>query len=92
MKNQVLFSSKDKNKKLKCRLLQFWFGALSVYKKIRTRELGVLVHVRLQVFSSFSQKRVPGQRCPFHNSICEDLAETDMKVIQTTRRIIPSFD
>ena len=31
MKNQALFSSKDKSKKkLKCRLLQFLFGALSV--------------------------------------------------------------
>ena len=30
MKNQALFSSKDKSKKLKCRLLQFWFGALRV--------------------------------------------------------------
>ena len=29
-KNQALFSSKDKSKKLKCRLLQFLFGALSV--------------------------------------------------------------
>ena len=28
MKNQVLFSFKDKNKKLKCRLLQFLFGTL----------------------------------------------------------------
>ena len=27
MKHQALFSSKDKNKKLKCRLLQFSFGA-----------------------------------------------------------------
>ena len=26
MKNQALFSSKDKSKKLKCRLLQFLFG------------------------------------------------------------------
>ena len=26
MKNQVLFSSKGKSKKLKCRLLQFLFG------------------------------------------------------------------
>ena len=38
MKNHVLFSSKDKKKKLKCRLLQFQFlfGALRVdlfYKK-----------------------------------------------------------
>ena len=30
MKNQALFSSKDKSKKLKCRLLQFLYGALRV--------------------------------------------------------------
>ena len=30
MKNRVLFSSKDKSKKLKCCLLQFLFGALRV--------------------------------------------------------------
>ena len=30
MKNQALFYSKDKSKKLKCRLLQFLFGALRV--------------------------------------------------------------
>ena len=30
MKNQVLFSLKDKTKKLKCRLLQFLFGTLWV--------------------------------------------------------------
>ena len=30
MKNQSSFSSKDKRKKLKCRLLQFLFGALKV--------------------------------------------------------------
>ena len=30
MKNQALFSSKDKSKKLKCRLLQFLFGVLRV--------------------------------------------------------------
>ena len=30
MKNQGLISSKDKSKKLKCRLLQFLFGALRV--------------------------------------------------------------
>ena len=29
-KNQALFSSKDKSKKLKCHLLQFLFGALRV--------------------------------------------------------------
>ena len=30
MKNQALFSSKDKSKKLKCHLLEFLFGALRV--------------------------------------------------------------
>ena len=30
MKNQAFFSSKDKSEKLKCRLLQFLFGALRV--------------------------------------------------------------
>ena len=30
MKNQALFSLKDKSKKLKCRLPQFLFGALRV--------------------------------------------------------------
>ena len=35
MKNQALFSSKDKRKKLKCRLLQFSFGALRVKVEIK---------------------------------------------------------
>ena len=35
LKNQALFSSKDKSKKLKCRLLQFLFGALRVNQKWR---------------------------------------------------------
>ena len=30
LKNQALFSSKEKSKKLKCRILQFLFGALRV--------------------------------------------------------------
>ena len=30
MKNQALFSSKDKSKKLKCRLIRFLFGTLRV--------------------------------------------------------------
>ena len=33
MKNQALFSSKDKSKKLKCHLLQFLLGALRVKAK-----------------------------------------------------------
>ena len=37
MKHQVLFSSKDKSKKLKCRLLQFLFSALRVNVKAQCR-------------------------------------------------------
>ena len=35
MKNQALFSTKDKSKKIKCCLLQFLFGALKVNDKGR---------------------------------------------------------
>ena len=34
MKTQALFSSKDKSKKLKCRLLQFLLGALRVNEEM----------------------------------------------------------
>ena len=38
MKNQALFSSKDKSKKLKCRLLQFLFSGLRVkFLLVRTK-------------------------------------------------------
>ena len=37
MKNQALFSSKDKSKKLKCCLLQFLFGSLRI-KQVSVRE------------------------------------------------------
>ena len=43
MKNQVLFSSKDKSKKLKCHLLQFLFGTLRV--KTTTDTVGYNVRV-----------------------------------------------
>ena len=36
MKNQSLFSSKDKSKKIDCRLLQFLSGALRVKKEETT--------------------------------------------------------
>ena len=41
MKNQALFSSKDKSKKLKCRLLQFLCAALRVNSCI-SRQYNVL--------------------------------------------------
>ena len=46
MKNQALFSSKDKTKKLKCRLLQFLFGALRVNALLK-RYLAVVASLHL---------------------------------------------
>ena len=37
MKQQVLFSSKDKSKKIKCHLLQILFGALTVIVIVSSR-------------------------------------------------------
>ena len=34
MKNQALFSSKDKSEKLKCHLLQFFFDALACFNRL----------------------------------------------------------
>ena len=45
MKNQALFSSKDKSKKLKCRLLQFLFGAL----RVKQLELQIKLSISLIV-------------------------------------------
>ena len=38
VKNQVLFSSKDKSEKLKCRLLQFLIGALRASTKLQFQQ------------------------------------------------------
>ena len=40
MKNQALFSSKDKSKQSKCHLLQFLFGALRVKYMVVILERG----------------------------------------------------
>ena len=40
MKNLALFSSKDKSKKLKCLLLQFLFGVLSIKTKHERKSRG----------------------------------------------------
>ena len=45
MKNQAIFSSKDKSKKLKCRLLQFLFGALRVNRYL----YGTLIYLCIDV-------------------------------------------
>ena len=48
MKNQALFSSKNKSKKLKCRLLQFLFGAL------RVKMIGYIFRGSSSAISSFA--------------------------------------
>ena len=42
MKIQAVFSSKDKSKKLKCRLLHFLFGALRVNRHVSVTQSNVL--------------------------------------------------
>ena len=46
MKNQALFSSKDKSKKLKCRLLQFLFAALRV--KLGTYKIMTIIVLKME--------------------------------------------
>ena len=41
MKNQALFSSKDKSKKIKCRLLQLLFSALRVKREDYLPQRGI---------------------------------------------------
>ena len=53
MKNQALFSLKDKSKKLKCRLLQFLFGALRV--KLMVIQCCLMDDVKLVVFQQLNQ-------------------------------------
>ena len=43
MKNQALFSAKNKSKKLKCCLLQFLFGALRVKAISRKAKLSKII-------------------------------------------------
>ena len=63
MKNQALFSSKDKSKKLKSRLLQFLFGAFRV--KISMHLLGPSAHV--SAIANFKLV-LPILRCMFRKS------------------------
>ena len=51
MKYQALFSSKDKNKKLKCRLLQFFCGALRVNGKLLTT-FRTILHLLREIIKS----------------------------------------
>ena len=49
MKNQALFSSKDKSKNLKRRLLQFYFGALRLSESSAKQQK--LQHTTLYFFT-----------------------------------------
>ena len=51
MKNKALFSSKDKRKKLKCRLLQFLFGTLRVNNTFLTSGLDHLYYLAESISS-----------------------------------------
>ena len=52
MKNQALFSLKDKSKKLKCHLLQSLFGALMVNIKLSAMHVsGIIFHVLLSNYA-----------------------------------------
>ena len=55
MKNQALFSSKDKSKKLKCHLLEFLFGALRV-KAQKKKKGGRQQNLHLQNFKTVLSK------------------------------------
>ena len=48
MKNQALFSLKDKRKKLKCRLLQYLFGALRLTSEEPSLFLAIILEVVLE--------------------------------------------
>ena len=52
MKNQALFFSKDKSKKLKCCLLQFLFGAL----KVKIFYVIQLLHSKMSINFSANSK------------------------------------
>ena len=75
MKNQALFSLKDKSKKLKCRLLQFLLGTLRV-KKLQYAFLWFLspsgLSMRLDLPKLPSKAHVPSfecVRCSLRNSL-----------------------
>ena len=66
MKNQALFSSKDKSKKLKCHLLQFLFGALRVKACASRKDSYQSVifdceGVREMTFFSSPEPKAPGE-------------------------------
>ena len=56
MKSQASFSSKDKSKKLKCRLLQFLFGTLRVKNSIEVVKVNICIYSKARKFPVAIQK------------------------------------
>ena len=56
MKNQALFSWKDRSKKLKCRLLQFLFGALRIKAYFWT--YNIILVISIPVVSKYYHLKV----------------------------------
>ena len=70
MKNQALFSSKDKSKKIKCRLLQFLFCFVNVHiDKVSVMSRHCLRVCRL--FNPTEDKRHPGSATATCNAVTE---------------------
>ena len=61
MKNKALFSSKDKSKKIKCRLLQFLFGNLRV-KEFAVLEAKSSLSGLILFFSMIWQSRAANRK------------------------------
>ena len=56
MNNQALFSSKDKSKELRCRLLQFFFGALRVGLNNILFKYNLYIHINDTSNTGFDSK------------------------------------
>ena len=65
MKNQALFSSKDKSKKLKCCLLQFLYGALRIK---RIKENNTSLKAKFFLLSFFEGFHRPGKQTRCHKN------------------------
>ena len=70
MKNQALFSSKDKSKKLKCCLLQFSFGALRVISQFQLLMGAKLICFSLKNLLCWSFLAVSTSVLESHITVC----------------------
>ena len=76
MKNQALFSLKDKSKKLKCRLLQFLFGALRV-------KSCPLLKWEVKIEEFFFSERIPSHFILLIRGTCCILAVADLTLLHS---------